>query len=292
MVEIENFLNHLSQEDLTPGTLAAYRGNLLLFGEWMTCSSLNLSTLTPANLRQHREELKQRYKPTTINNKLVHIKKFLEWCKENGLIASNPAIKLKPVQSENVPRWLTKSQVKAILHAAQGEIDSRIGMDKFLQVSIRGHTIAVFLLNTGLRVSELCSLKLSDISSGVITVRWGKGAKRRQIPMNDHVKIALENWLKVRPTENDYLFSIRNCPMKRQVVFFHMVQMGQELGFKITPHLLRHTFGKSLADQGVALDRIAKLMGHASVNTTAIYTMPSMDDLRRVVKTLDNNKTD
>jgi len=292
MVEIEQFLNHLQSEDLTPGTLAAYRGNLFLFGQWLTENGLTLAKLAPTDMRQHREELKQHYKPTTINNKLIHIKKFLEWCQKNNIIATNPAIKLKPVKHENVPRWLTGPQVEAILHAAQGEIDNRTSMGKLLSISIRGHTIAVLILNTGLRVSELCSLKLSDISNGVITVRWGKGAKRRQVPMNDHAKIALENWLKVRPTENEYLFSIRNRPIKRQVIFFHMAQLEQELGFKITPHLLRHTFGKSLVDRGVTLDRIAKLMGHASLTTTAIYTMPSMDDLRRVVETLDNQQTD
>lgn len=292
MHEIEKFLNHLSNEDLTPGTFAAYRGNLLLFGEWMACSSLNLSTLTPANLRQHREELKQRYKPATINNKLGHIKKFLGWCQENGLIDHNPATRIKPVNSENVPRWLTRPQVDAILHAAQREIDNRASMKSYLKISIRGYTIAVFLLNTGLRVSELCDLKIGDICNGVVTVRWGKGAKRRQVPMNKQAKDAISNWLTVRRSENDYLFSTWKGRITRQVVLFHLAQIGQELGFKLTPHLLRHTFGKSLADRGVALDRIAKLMGHASLTTTAIYTMPSMDDLRRVVESLDGQRID
>lgn len=290
MGEIEQFLSYLSNEDITPGTLAAYRGNLLLFGQWMTDNGLTVATLTPANLRQHREELKQHYKPSTINNKLGYIKKFLQWSHDNGLIDCNPAIKIKPVKNEKLPRWLTRSQVEAILQTAQSEIDTRAGMDSYLKISIRGHTIAVLLLNTGLRVSELCDLKVGDICNGVITVRWGKGAKRRQVPMNDHAKLALENWLKVRQSENDYLFSTWKGRITRQVVLFHLAEIGRELGFKLTPHLLRHTFGKSLADRGIALDRIAKLMGHASVNTTAIYTMPSMDDLRRVVESLDGHR--
>ena len=292
MVEIEQFLNHLSQEDLTPGTLAAYRGNLFLFGEWMTKNGLTVATLTQANLRQHREALKEKYKPVTINNKLGYIKKFLQWCRSNGLIDHNPAAKIKPVKHEKLPRWLTKSQVEAILYAAQKEIDSRTNMRSYLTISIRGHTIAVFLLNTGLRVSELCDLKLQDICNEVVTVRWGKGAKRREVPMNDHARIAIEKWLKVRQSENDYLFCTWHGRITRQVVLFHLAEIGRELGFKLTPHLLRHTFGKSLADRGIALDRIAKLMGHASVNTTSIYTMPSIDDLRRVVETLDSNRID
>lgn len=292
MHEIEQYLNHLQSEDLTPGTLAAYRGNLLLFGQWMTDNGLTVATLTPGELRQYREELKQRYKPATINNKLSYIRKFLQWCQNNDLIDRNPATKIKPVKYESVPRWLTKSQVEAILNAAQKEIDSRASMGTYLTISIRGYTIAVFLLNTGLRVSELCDLKLSDVCNGVITVRWGKGAKRRQVPMNDHAKMALEKWLKVRRSKTDYLFCTWNGRITRQVVLFHLAEIGKEFGFKIAPHLLRHTFGKSLADKGIALDRIAKLMGHASVNTTAIYTMPSMDDLRRVVEVLDSQRID
>lgn len=292
MHEIQKFLNHLQSEDLTPGTVLAYRGNLLLFGQWMTDNGLTVATLTQANLRQHREELKQRYKPATINNKLIHIKAFLSWCKENNFITHNPAAKIKPVKNEKLPKWLTKTQVEAIMNAAQKEIDNRASMGSYLRISIRGYTIAVLLFNTGLRVSELCDLKLADICNGVITVRWGKGAKRRQVPMNDHAKMALEKWLTVRQAENDYIFSTWNGRITRQVVLFHLAEIGRELGFKLTPHLLRHTFGKSLADNGVALDRIAKLMGHASVNTTAIYTMPSLDDLRRVVETLDSQRID
>lgn len=292
MNEIEQFLNHLSNEDLTPGTLAAYRGNLLLFGQWMTDNGLIVATLTQVNLRRYRDELKQRYKPATINNKLIHLKRFMEWCKENQITDHNPAKKIKPVKNEKLPKWLTKSQIEAILHAAQSEIDTRAGMETYLNISIRGHTIAVLLVNTGLRVSELCDLKLSDICNGVITVRWGKGAKRRQVPMNEHARIAVEKWLKVRQSENDYLFCTWHGRITRQVVLFHLAEIGKNLGFKLTPHLLRHTFGKSLTDRGVALDRIAKLMGHASVNTTAIYTMPSMDDLRRVVEILDSQRID
>jgi site-specific recombinase XerD len=71
MHEIEKFLTYLSQEDLTPGTLAMYRGNLLLFGQWMTDKGLTVATLTQANLRDYKAELKERYKPATINGKLV-----------------------------------------------------------------------------------------------------------------------------------------------------------------------------------------------------------------------------
>jgi len=287
MLEIKQFLTYLTSEDLTPGTIAAYRGNLLLFGQWMTANGLTVPELGPVHLKAYKEELKQKYKPSTINNKLGHIKAFLEWCKDNGLIGYNPGLKIKPVKNEIVPKWLTQAQVQTILKATQEEIATRQGLGEYWNISIRGHAIVVFLLNTGLRVSELCDLKLSDVSNGVIVVRWGKGAKRREVPMNEQAKIALDAWLKVRYPRTDYIFTSRNDRISRQVIFWHLTELGKVLGFKITPHLLRHTFGKSLADKKIPLDQIAKLMGHSNVNTTAIYTMPSLDDLRRVVEQLD-----
>lgn len=289
---IGNFLTYLQSEDITPGTIAQYRANLLLFGEWIARQGLTVSTLTPANLRDYREELKQRYKPATINGKLGHIKTFLEWCRKNGLISHNPATKIKPVRNETIPKWLSQTQVQAILKATQEEIASRQGLGDYLMISIRGHVIAVFLLNTGLRVSELCDLKLCDISDGVITVRWGKGSKRREVPMNEQARAAIETWLKVRNSKSEYLFASWNGRITRQVILWHLAQVGKRLGFRLTPHLLRHTFGKSLADRRTPLDQIAKLMGHSNINTTAIYTMPNLDDLRRVVESLDSSRTD
>lgn len=273
MTEIELFLRYLhSEEDLTDGTLANYRCNLSLFGQWMIEQGKTVTSLTPADLRDYKAELKTRYKPPTINNKLTFISSWLRWCVSEGHISQNPLAKVKWLRSEEYAKWLNQKQVAAILSAPTTDKIS---------------TVIVFLLNTGLRVSELCDLKVSDIQDGIVIVRWGKGGKRREVPLNSAAKSAIDNWLKVRRSNSDYLFATASGRMTRQVVQWHLSRMGKKLGFRLSPHLLRHTFGKNLVDKGVSLDKVAKLMGHTNINTTAIYTRPSLEDLQQVVDLLD-----
>lgn len=288
MTEIELFLNHLQSEDLTAGTLANYRSNLRQFGRWLIDHNKTVASLTQADLRDYKTELKDCYKPATINTKLAFISSLLAWCFKSGLISENPMTKIKRLRSEEYSKWLTQEQVAATLQKAQEVIDNAIAREFGLKltVAIRVHSIAIFLLNTGLRVSELCDLCMDDIKNGVITVRWGKGGKRREIPINEQARAALDTWLKVRQSDTDYVF-VTDGRMSRQVVQWHLAQLGKRLDFHLTPHLLRHTFGKNLVDKGVSLDRVAKLMGHSNINTTAIYTIPSLSDLSQAVKLLD-----
>jgi site-specific recombinase XerD len=286
---IDHFLTHLQDEDLSPGTLNTYRANLRLFGQWLTDNGLTVSTLTQANLRDYKNNLKERYKPATINIKLTCVSLLLQWAVKSGHIPSNPMTRIKLVKPEDAcPKWLTQGQVEAIQQATQEAIQQARAkqLEPSLKIALRQSAIVVILLNTGLRVSELCDLKLGDVQNGILTVKWGKGGKRREVPMNDQARAALKAWLDVRRSKSEYLFETTKR-MGRQLVQWHMAELGKRLGFRLTPHLLRHTFGKRLADKGIPLDRIAKLMGHSDINTTAIYTMPSMEDLRQAVKLLD-----
>lgn len=287
-VEIELFLAHLKSEDLSLGTVATYQANLLLFDQWLTSNGLTVSALTQALLVDYKAELKGRYKPATINIKLTCVSLLLQWSVKNGFISENPMTRIKLLRQESLPRWLTQEQVKMISGACQRAIEqAQVKQLEFSRtIALRQCTITVVLLNTGLRVSELCDLKFSDIKNGVITVRWGKGAKRREVPMNEQARAALEMWLQVRKSDSEYIF-VTQGRMTRQLVQFHLSELGKRLGFRLTPHLLRHTFGKRLADKGIPLDRIAKLMGHSDINTTAIYTMPGLEDLRVAVELLD-----
>jgi len=288
MTEIELFLTHLQSEDLAPGTIANYGGNLRMFAQWVTDQAKTIATLTPADMKQYKTELKARYKPATVNIKLACVSLLFRWCLKNGHINENPMTRIKTVKAERYSRWLTQGQVEAIITASKTAIQQAQAkqLNYRLTITLRQYAIAVILLNTGLRVSELCDLHLGDVKNEIVTVRWGKGGKRREVPLNTQAIAALDLWLEVRNSDSDYLFPTKDR-MKRQLVEFHLSELGKRLGFRLTPHLLRHTFGKNLADKGIPLDRIAKLMGHSDINTTAIYTMPSLEDLRQAVKLLD-----
>lgn len=288
MTEIDLFLTDLQSEDLAPGTLATYRSNFRLFAQWLTDKDLNVATLTQAILRDYKIELKERYKPSTINTKLTCISLLIQWSIKRGYISENPMAKIKLLKTEVYSKWLTGKQTEAILRASQEAIErARVkNLDHSLMVALRQNAIAIIMLNTGLRVSELCDLKLDDVKNGILIVKWGKGAKRREVPINEQARAALETRLSVRKSDSLFVFTTTKR-MNRQLVYSHLSQLGKRLGFRLTPHLLRHTFGKSLVNKGVTLDKIAKLMGHSDINTTAIYTMPSLEDLRQVVKLLD-----
>jgi site-specific recombinase XerD len=293
--EIDLFLDHLKEQDITEGTLNNYRVALVGFGDWFQANTgqSRPAMITPLDVRQFRDTLKATYKPGTINKKLNYLSVWFRWLAEEGHIAGDPAGGVKPVSEiRQAPKWLTRPQTYALLRVVQQEVQlAQIKkLDFSLLIATRTRAMIILLLNTGLRVSEACDLKVSDIElrekSGLVTVRWGKGAKRRQIPLNLDARKALQDWIGIRPSESDYLFCTPDGRMTRQLVQWHCSELGKQLGFKLTPHLLRHTFGKSLVDQGVSLDRVAALMGHSNINTTAIYTMPSRGDLEKAVETI------
>lgn len=289
-IEIDHFLTYLEQnEDYVLGTMANYRINMRLLSEWVDSQGKTVATITHADMKQYRDNLKEKYKPGTVNKKLAYASKFFSWCVQTKQIEQSPMKKIKWVKGEDYPKWLNQEQVSKLLEAAQREIDQARarGLTFTLAVCVKVKTIFVVLLNTGLRVSELCDLKLSDIQNGVITVQWGKGSKRREVPINEQAGAALDCWLRVRRSDSDFVFVTSEGRMGRKVVHWHIVELGKAAGITLTPHTLRHTFGKMLADKGTGLDRIAKLMGHSNINTTAIYTMPSLADLREVVSQLD-----
>ncbi len=151
------------------------------------------------------------------------------------------------------------------------------------------------LRHTGLRVGELCALRLGDVDlserKGRVTVRSGKGQKYRVIPLNADVRRALAQYLAVRPrVADDHLFvsqrggTALSTHGVEQLVATYARQAGLE---DVTPHTLRHTFGKGLLDAGVDLPTVAALLGHENLNTTAVYTHPSARDLERAVEKLE-----
>jgi len=145
-----------------------------------------------------------------------------------------------------------------------------------------------------MRVSELCALDINDMvlneRSGSVVVRYGKGGKRREIPLNATVRRALKAWLEVRGSSPGPLFtSRRGGGITPRGVEYLITRYAYDARLEgVTPHTLRHTFCKQLVDAGESLDRVAVLTGHASLkNTTARYTRPTAKDLEVAVGRLE-----
>lgn len=296
MKELDLFFQHLEKDrDLTPASLQNYRTNLGMFFDWLhqTPGQTNGAvSVTPLDVKAYREYLKrQDYKPSTINKKLVHLSIFFQWCAANGFTDGDPTARVKGVKEvPKAPKWLTKQEQYKVLRAAEQSVQlARVnGLRPTEWVATRTEAIVKLILNTGLRVSELCDLLKTDVRlserKGLLVVRWGKGSKYRQVPMNPDARRSISEWLAARGNGAcPYLFHTGRARMSRQLVQWHLDQLGKRAGVELGPHVLRHTFGKNLADQGVPLDRIAMLMGHSDINTTAVYTMPGPDDLEQAV---------
>jgi integrase/recombinase XerC len=269
----------------SPHTITAYTRDIRLFSKWFSQTNgreLTPERITPIDVREYRAYLLhvKDYKPATINRKLSSISAFCKWAREAGLISANPADRISQVDEVRpAPKWLDKNEQYALLRAVQ---------EKGRQ---RDVALITLMLNTGLRVSEVSELEIRHIEmsprKGSVTVR-GKGTKFRTVPLNVDTRKALQAYLEERPGANsdDPLFlGQRGGGLQPSGIYYLVGRYAYDARLEdVTPHTLRHTFGKNLVDAGVSLDRVAQLLGHESVDTTRIYTQPSEQDLQREVE--------
>jgi integrase/recombinase XerD len=185
------------------------------------------------------------------------------------------------VRRRRAPKWLERREVDKLIRAIE-----RYGNKRDL-------AIVLTLRHTGLRVSELANLQLSDVETserkGSLTVRSGKGSKFRVLPLNVDVRRAIEAYQEVRPaTPDTHLFIGRfGQGLKARAIENLVEKYARLAGLEgVTPHTLRHSFGKHTLDAGGDLVSVAALLGHQRLETTAIYTTPSQRDLEKAVDRL------
>jgi site-specific recombinase XerD len=270
---LSDFTDHLVGQDLAGRTVAAYTDHVRLFAAWFELTNgqpLDKTNITQTDVREFKQHLVQRgAAPATINTKLAALKSFATWC---GISFQVSGIEQQPL----APRWLDRRQRAALLREAElainaAKFNTRRGL------AIHNRAIIVLLLNTGLRVSELCTLQPADViagqRSGTVTVN-GKGSKVRTVALNKEARAALQAItlpLQLKPRQVERIIA----------------ELGRRAGVQATPHVLRHTFAKSLIDSGVPADRVAALLGHDDLDTTRRYTTPGQQDLQAAVETLE-----
>lgn len=310
---IDSFLDYLRIQDRSERTISSYQTDLYDFMGWFEETHGRppaVVSVTPLDGREYRRHLAQsrEMKPTTINRRLAALRTYFTWATENELVVSNPLRTLRTLpQPPRQPRWLTRQETYALLRAASEAVQlaAAKGLTASSQLARRNQAILALLLHAGLRVSEVCALRQNDIilnpRSGWVIVRFGKGRKYREVPLNNDARKALAGWLdaQTNPTyrlgsdwgdseSNPYLFQgSRGGPLRPRGVqrLIEKLAVTARLdGETVTPHTLRHTFGKNLVDAGVSLDRVALLLGHERLDTTAIYTTPSRADLAAAVE--------
>jgi len=277
---IDRFIDALWLEDgLAANSLAAYRRDLRHLSDW----------LAPQDLLDAGEDQLQRYfaatfsssRATTANRRLSVMRRLYRWALREGLVEADPTRRLATAKAPpRFPRTLTEAQVEALLAAPDPE--SVLGL--------RDRAMLELLYATGLRVSELVGVKMSELSSAEGLVRvTGKGQKERVVPIGEEARLWLERYsAKARPAllrgrAADALFVTRRAePMSRQM-FWKLVRryaIQADIRAPLSPHGLRHAFATHLLNHGADLRVVQMLLGHADISTTQIYTHVARERLQ------------
>jgi len=289
---LEQYQAYLTRIGKSSHTVKAYTHDVDSFAKWWaqtTGEVVSPRLVDPREIGDYRSfMLQRRLKPATINRRLKAMTHFFRWAKRMELTTENPFDVLENVsikkQQDTAPRWLDYKEQLALLRAVR-KAESQ-----------RDLAVVQTLLGTGLRISELAALNVSDVElserKGMLYVRVGKGMKARQIPLDRRTRQVLSDYLEVRPEmdglseeERERLFFGQRGPLTEREIDYLVTKYAYQAQLEnCTAHTLRHSFGKNLIDSGTPADQVATLMGHESLDTTKIYTRPSQRDLERAVR--------
>lgn len=287
---LDSFASHLRGRDCAQRTVQGYLDDLRAFVRWYEQTNgepFLPEYLTPTDVREYRQWLVSRQAaPASVNRRLAALRAYVHWLRGETLdVRGLEAQKL-------APRWLDRREQSALLRESERALNAA-STDAARTQALRDRAILLLLLNSGLRISELCALRLRDVElterKGKVIVRAGKGAKQREIPLNQPARQALRAWLEVRPATGEALFlGKRGEALTPAGIHRRLADLARRAGVEdLSPHTLRHTFAKNLVDAGVGLERVAALLGHANLNTTRIYVAPGERDLERAVENLE-----
>jgi integrase/recombinase XerD len=258
------YLAHLQVvRGLNPKSIEAYRHDL---GQFIEAGEFSLEGMDTMAIYNYLGRFKS---PRTRNRKLSTLSGFLNWCYEERYTEERPHLKSSKTP-KSLPKYLNADQLENGLRG--------INTDSWL--GLRDYALILFLYATGARISEALSAQRRDIDGGWLRIRMGKGAKERMVPVAKRALIALDHYLSTRPHFSGHLFINNHGGVLSRVSAFKIVQ--RSLG--VSPHVLRHSFATALLLGGADLRVVQELLGHASLNTTQIYTHLEPKHLRQTVQ--------
>ena len=266
------------QKKLDEKTLKAYRIDITQFQIYMKHTEYKgiKNLLSSFIIHLHRE-----YKPKTVKRKLASIKAFFRWLEYEETINENPfsKINVRFHEPKVLPKTIPFDVIEHLLHTAYSEPIQNVTYYQ-KQVHLRNIAVLELLFASGMRVSELCSLKIDDINLGSGEIRiWGKGAKERLVTIaNPEVlKIIREYRSTFNGKSNpiEYLFINRkgNRLSEQSVrIIINKYTKKANIHKHLTPHMFRHSFATLLLEEDVDIRYIQQILGHSSITTTQIYT--------------------
>ena len=298
---IQEFLDYLvTERGSSDNTVAAYRNDLTQFCDFVTQpaqldGSVHWSDLTRDHLINYILYLKEReYASATVARKVAAMKSFCHFLLRTGVISEDPAEDIdSPRVKKQLPHTLSAVDVDRLLALpAEGGRSPK---------ALRDAALLELLYATGMRVSEVAHVTLDDLDLESGTVRCvGKGTKERVMPLYpkaiESLRDYLENGrgallgtgtasaLRNNRQERTLFLNPRGEQLTRQGLWLIIKSYARELGLedRVTPHTLRHSFATHMLDGGAGLREVQRLLGHANISTTQVYTHVSRDRLRQV----------
>lgn len=294
----QDFARSLRAADLAEATRRGYLADLGRFRAWIEASRgegvplRRINTVDLTNYRQHLIRL-EKLRAASVNRKVQALKKFFGWTQQKKLVSVNPAAVLRFLrrQERAQPKGLHEDEIQALLRAA-GQTGHGLAR--------RNYALLQLFLQAGLRVGEVSRLAIADCEinnrSGMVRVRAGKGGKEREVPLNASARRALAQYLKTRvdhePAEPLFLSERGGQAMSLRTVQATIQELARRAKITRVPvsaHTLRHSFALAFLRRNPGkLVELATLLGHESLDTTAIYLRPSAEELARAVEEGDD----
>lgn len=288
---VEKFARYLMEDGKSPKTIESYVGDTGAFVAFLESKGVDFNgEMKRFYITSYRNYLiENQYELSTINKKVNSIQSFNKYLMDNGYAKevvvdiAKDRVKLA-YGSERQVEVLEEKQVERILFYIQNEE----------KVSKRNKMIILLLLYTGLRVSELCDIKVKNIDFLTTHLRvFGKGGKVREVPLKSEVIEAIKEYLIERSAnpfaESEYLLIGQRGVLQRDAINTMLEKLAVKIGIdvRLKPHMFRHTFCTRLVGKGVPLTTVSKLAGHSSIDTTArFYINSSKEEKMRAVSLL------
>lgn len=290
-LHIVNYLSHCEhQKRLDSKTLKAYRIDL---GQFSKSTGITDPIDVSSNILEiYISTLHEKYKPKTVKRKIASLKAFFHYLKYREVVILNPFNKIQikfrePTVLPKIIPLLTVESFLSTIYACRRQAPTAYQRKN----ALRDAAIIELLFATGMRISELCSLKAGDISlSDRSLLIYGKGNKERRMQIgNDdvlHVLAEYHNTFHNKSTSNGVFFINQNqTPVSDQAVrrMINKYVSLAAIDLHITPHMFRHTFATSLLEADVDIRYIQEMLGHSSINITEIYTHVALSKQRDIL---------
>jgi len=278
------FGQFLDSQDFSPHTVKAIIFDIRKLAKYFISAnkepfdSTRITTMDLTSFRRYlREEKHQAV--STVNRALVSVRKYLDWLVSQGHLEINPGKVVKELYRQQLtPKGLERNQVRKLLREIQ------------LRKDVRASAIFNLFLHTGCRVSDLVQIELQDLiindRSGSVVFRNGKGGKERQVPLPLICRRSIQEYLQIRPpVKSNRLFVGERGALTEIGIRALCNKYSAICGFKIYPHLLRHTMAHQfLKDTGNDIVALAQVLGHSNIQTSARYTQRGQEELGRLVE--------